>query len=223
MEFRKHTGLIAIFLLLGCSQFSYVPFDQVEPTNTVRIKLQTGQKIEGTVIKKEPYHLELKTQAHGDTLIPKGAIRSLYRKPPVYDDFGNGISEEEIRMHLSKKNTTIYGIGGGLLSFGISFFMGSLVGQSLDQGSRIFAATTVGGTGLGTWLFLHAGRNKDRNEAIQAIRIQRKNREFPVQEKTSPQKSPLELIEIEKQKREEMRKQREQLLKELEETKTQKN
>jgi len=141
----------------------------------------------------------------------------------VYDDFGNGISEEEIRMHLSKKNTTIYGIGGGLLSFGISFFMGSLVGQSLDQGSRIFAATTVGGTGLGTWLFLHAGRNKDRNEAIQAIRIQRKNREFPVQEKTSPQKSPLELIEIEKQKREEMRKQREQLLKELEETKTQKN
>lgn len=223
MEFKKRAWIIAIFIFQGCSQFSYVPFDQVESTNTVRIKLQTGRKIEGTVLKKEPYHLEIKTQADRDTLIPKVAILSLSRKTPVYDDFGKGISEEEIRLHLSKRNTTIYGIGGGLLSFGISFFMGSLVGQSVDQGSRIFAMTTVGGTGLGTWIFVHAGKKKDRNEAIQAIRIQRKNVALPVQEKPSSQKSPWELIEIEKQKREEMRKQREQLLKELEESKTQKN
>ncbi len=223
MKQKKCAWVIAIFIFQGCSQFSYVPFDQVEPTNTVRIQLQTGRKIEGTVIKKEPYHLEIKTQADRDTLIPKVGIRSLARKPPVYDDFGNGISEEEIRMHASKRNTTIYGIGGGLLSFGISFFIGSLVGQSLDQGSRIFAMTTVGGTGLGTWLFVHAGKKKDRNEAIQAIRVHRKKIEVPVQQKDSSQKDPWELIEIERQKSEEMRKQREQLLKELEETKNQKN
>lgn len=223
MKFKKQAWIIAIFIFQGCSQFSYAPFDQVEPTNTVRIELQTGRKIEGTVTKKEPYYLEIKTQANRDTLIPKGAIRSLYRKPPVYDDFGKGISEEEIRIHISRKHTTIYGIGGGLLSFGISFFMGSLISQSVDQGSRILAATTVGGTGVGTWLFIHAGKRKDRNEAIQAVRIQRKNIELPVEEKPSSEKSPWELIELEKQKREEMRKQREQLLKELEETKTQKN
>lgn len=222
MALKKHTWMIAIFLLQGCSQFSYVPFDQVEPSNTVRIKLQTGRKVEGTVIRKEPYHLEIKTQANRDTLIPKVAIRSLSRKPPVYDDFGKGISEEEIRLHTSKRNTTIYGIGGGLLSFGISFFIGSLIGQSVDEGSRIFAMTTVSGTGLGTWLFVHAGKKKDRNEAIHTIRIQRKNVEGAVQEKTSFQKDTWELIEIEKQKSEEMRKQREQLLKELEETKNHK-
>lgn len=223
MRLKKRLWIIVFFIFQGCSQFSYVPFDQVEPTNTVRIKLQTGRKIEGTVIKKEPYHLEVKTQADRDTLIPKVAIRSLSRKPPVYDDFGNGISEAEIRLHSSKRNTFIYGMGGGLLSFGISFFIGSLIGQSIEDGSRIFAMTTVGGTGLGTWLFVHAGKKKDRNEAIQTIRLQRKNQALPVEEKASPSKDPWELIEIERQKREEMRKQREQLLKELEETKTQKN
>jgi hypothetical protein len=218
-------GLIVILAALftvDCSHFSYVRYEQVENTNYVEIQLKYGKKVEGTVVKADPYQLTVLKSDRQTASVQKAGIQTIRRKPPVVDDFGKGVSEEEIRKILSRKNTVIYGIGGGALSLGFSFFAGSLAGHASDNGGALLAGTTLTGTTVGTLLFIHAGKAKDRSKAIEAIRAKRRNVELKPYDRESKEEILLRL-EAEKKKQEEFQKQREKLLRELEETQKNEN
>ena len=220
MRWKGFVGafVVALFVFTGCAKRIPVSYDQVEKDNSVEVTLVSGKKVEGTIVKVEPHQLTLTSNQGSREVVPKSSIRSVKRKPPVYDDFGRCISEEEIRSVQTGRNTVVYGIGGGVLSFGASFFAGSLVANSMEKsGSTALTVTTGVGGSLGTALFVKAGKAKDRREAIKKIRDKRRSVEVKEeQDETSDQLR--RTLEEEKKKQEALRKEREELLKQLEET-----
>ncbi|MFQ5864434.1 MAG: hypothetical protein ACE5IW_04300 [bacterium] len=98
------------------------------------------------------------------------------KKVPVYDEARKPITEQEIQKYQTNKNFTLYTVGGGALSFGASFFLGTLIKRGLDgsTGDAALWATTGTGTLIGTILFAGHGKNRDRNQAIEAIKEKRK-------------------------------------------------
>ncbi len=218
MIFRKMVLCMMFIGLMGCAKRIPVTYDQVKQTNYVEITLLSGNKVEGTVVRSEPHQITIVPKGQRQMVISKTTIRSIKRKPPVMDDFGNGISEDEIESARTNKNTLIYGIGGGALSLGFSFFAGSLATQDSSGNGSILGATTLIGGGLGTYLFIRAGKAKDRQEAIDAIRDERRSIELKRIENEADTTDDMErLIEEEKQRQEELRKEREDILRELEE------
>jgi hypothetical protein len=214
-----------ILLVSGCSQMQLVQYGELEPTNSVEVQLKSGAKIQGTLIEAEPHQLVIKSGVQNPRTVAKVDIASIKRMPPVSDQFGNGISEEEIESVKTNKNAFIYGIGGGLLSFGASFFSGSMIANSMTESSgTILAATTCAGSGLGTVLFVMAGKNKDRSDAIDAIC---EDRQMSVQvKKTSDSNNQDNLQQIlsdEKERQEKLREEREELLRKLQESQENKN
>jgi hypothetical protein len=209
-------------LLQGCSQFSVIRYDQAEKTNYVRARLRTGKTVEGSVVKTDPYHLSVLRKDDQVLTFQRDDILTISRKPPVVDDFGRSISEEEISQASKKTNAVIYGIGGGALSFGFSFFAGSMLGRASENGSAVLAGTALAGSAAGTVLFIRAGKARDRRDAIASIKADRRNLEAKPGE---PKKNPEDiqrLLESERKKQEDARLRREELLRELEKTRNEK-
>lgn len=167
--------IFALAALTGCAKRPYIMFEEAEPSNYVEIILLNGEKIQGTVMKSEPHQLVLLAGQNNAVSVPKNTIRLIRRKPPVYDQFGRGISEEEIESVKTSKNTVIYSLGGGVLSFGTSFFLGSMLGK---ESGKVLISTTLGFGTLGTFLFYRAGRSMDRREAIQTVNDIRRSSEY---------------------------------------------
>ncbi|MFC1569774.1 hypothetical protein ACFL4L_06030 [bacterium] len=205
-----------IFLFVGCTKQVLVPYHDVEKNNWITATLDSGEKIEGNVLRAEPHLITIRNRNGRHVAIEASRIQKIKRIPPEYDDFGIALSEDEINKEKTNKNATIYGIGGGLLSFGASFFVGSMIAQKADDGGTVMAAVTGAGGILGTTLFVQAGKRQDRKEAVQRIRgdrnstqIMRKKQILPASAKTNEEKKKLE----------DLRRQREKLLRELEKNK----
>jgi hypothetical protein len=211
-------SIILPVLLSSCAKRLAVDYAEVEKTNSVDIRLISGKKISGSVEKVEPHQLTLLERNRTVRVISKPTISTIRRKPPVYDDFGNGISEVEITQVKKNTNAVVYGIGGGLLSIGGSFFLGSIIGKN---STPLWAATTGTGGILGTVLFTSAGKARDRKIAIEEIREKRRRAQIKIdhQKKAKDDDQIEKLLEEEKQKQKALRKEREKLLKELEKKK----
>ncbi|HEX9935199.1 MAG TPA: hypothetical protein VGB38_08385 [bacterium] len=206
---------LCAFLTAGCSHYTAVDYREVNPTNRVVIEQDTGARIEGTVVRAEPHEIVLIDKNQQTVAVSKSVVRKIKRKPPMVDEFGNGISEEEVEQRLTKRSTTLYGIGGGMLSFGISFFAGSLIGNATNRGGQILAVSTVVGTAIGTVWFLQAGKNKDLQTAIQSVKAERRTAEIIPPNGKAPETDLQQRLENERKKQEELRKEREALLKQL--------
>jgi hypothetical protein len=98
------------------------------------------------------------------------------KKVPVYDEARKPITEGEIQKHQNNKNFVLYTLGGGALSFGASFFLGTVIDRGLgdSNGDLALWATTGTGTVIGTVLFASQGKNRDRKQAIEVIKQRRK-------------------------------------------------
>ncbi|MBN1893162.1 hypothetical protein JW906_01655 [bacterium] len=210
---------LCVLFATGCARFSTVPYMEVEKTNRVRIVQVSGGTVEGTVVRAEPHQITLSDRGRNLAPIPRKNIQSITRKPPVYDDFRKGISEEEIASAQSKRNALIYGFGGGAMSLGAGFFAGSMLSQSLtENGGTVLAGTTLGSGIVGTILFVRAGKAKDRREAVEIIREARSIRRSGEDSEPGIRQDGGESLDAEKRRSEELRKQREELLRQLEET-----
>ena len=216
----KKTGLflfVSLIVFSSCAKRIPVTYDQVEQTNYVEITLVSGKIIEGTIINSEPHQLTVLPKGQRQQVVSKSTIRSIKRKPPVVDDFGNGISEEEIESVKTNKNALIYGIGGGALSLGAGFFVGSLIAQDSTKSGSILMGTTLFAGGLGTYLFIRAGQSKDRQDAIEIIREQRRSMELErIEDEKETADEVEKLLDEEKQRQEDLRREREAILRELE-------
>lgn len=150
----------------------------VENNSLVNIKTSSGASYEGVVKLKKPSFIVLNTSriSTNEKKIERTSIDYIKTTPPIFDYQKNVISEWEIDDQKGTKNTWLYTIGGAGLSFGASFFAGSLVHRGMsesDNKDEVLWGITGTGTLIGTALFLNTGRKRDREAAILAIRERR--------------------------------------------------
>ncbi len=92
----------------------------------------------------------------------------------MVDDRGQAITKPEVAAKKSNKNFWLYTLGGGALSFGASFFVGSMVERNAESKSRTALwAITGAGTVLGTVLFAKTGGVRDFNQALETVKDER--------------------------------------------------
>jgi hypothetical protein len=93
---------------------------------------------------------------------------------PLRDGTGQPIPAKAVEARKSNSNFILYTIGGGALSFGASFFLGSLVDRAADNEDNTGLWVTAGaGTAIGIVYFAHAGKVRDHNLAVVAAREER--------------------------------------------------
>ena len=173
--------ILMIFLVLsgGCAKRVVINYDQLKPNSLVKIKTISGKSGEGIIKSKKPSFLIMRFDKNSKKLtkINRDAISCITgHKTYVHDDQNKIISEWEIDGKKGNNNLLLYSIGGGGVSFGASFFLGSLLNrrfEDVDQGRTAMWTTAAVGTILGTTLFAKSGAKHDRNIAIDKIREQR--------------------------------------------------
>ena len=196
----------------GCAKRIPMSYDQAQPDALVIVKTLSGQSCKGVIQKKEADYLVIKEIKYNSLIrINRNEIASISAHNLEYDGTGKVISEQEIQETKRNKNLFLYTVGGMGLSFGASFFIGSLVHRSTDdteQANRLMWGTTALGTVAGTYLFAKSGRNRDRILAVETIREQRFNL---ARKKYDSQKMKSSAIrqQLEKEKAERQRQQEE--------------
>ena len=164
--------LIVALLFSACSSWMVTDIRNVKPKSFVEIKLASGSKVEGEVIASDSEQTIIRTSGKAYK-IDNSNIISLRTKPVPYDEQGESISESEIELVKTHKQMILYAIGGAALSFGTSFFIGSMVQRSLledDTNSTPRIIITVAGTAIGGVFFALIGDKKDRDIAIENIK-----------------------------------------------------
>lgn len=168
----------SLLIAVGCAKRIAISYDEIKPNALVKIQTFSGQICNGVIQEKKIDHLLLKMSQHDNQLtkIKRDEIASISGREFVYDGLGEIISEWEIRETRNNKNLLLYTIGGAGLSFGTSFFIGSLIHRTMDdseQGRKMLWGTTAMGTAAGTYLFARTGKKRDRILAIEKIREER--------------------------------------------------
>ncbi len=143
------------------------------------------------------------------------ALNSCANRALLKDDAGRPISEEEVNARKGNSNFLLFTLGGGALSFGASFFVGSLVDRGVNDPNHTALWVTTGlGTAAGLAYFIHQGRVRDFNLAVEQIRRERLQ---GLSKKLTEEKRRREQIEAEKRRLlEERRRQEEERRKLLE-------
>ena len=101
-------------------------------------------------------------------------LNSCANRALLKDDTGKPITKQEVESRKSNKNFILFAIGGGALSFGASFFVGSLLDRGTDNSNQSVLWITTGiGTVAGLAYFAHHGRVRDFNLAVEQIKDDR--------------------------------------------------
>lgn len=135
----------------------------------------------------------------------------------LVDEKNQPITKEEVAAKKTSKNFMLYTVGGGALSFGASFFVGSMVHRSTNSDDRtVLWAITGAGTVIGTALFAHSGKVRDYNHAVEAVKD---SRQEGIQENIAKEKQKQDTLADERKKLDDERKkqeaEREELLKQI--------
>jgi hypothetical protein len=98
------------------------------------------------------------------------------KKPAIYDEGKKVIPESEIKKYQKNLNKWLFTIGGGALSFGVTFFLAANILHETDdgaQGTALWVPTGLG-TVIGGTIFRFQGGRLDRHNAIEQIKEERK-------------------------------------------------
>lgn len=214
-----------LWITMGCAKRVILNYDQVPPMAEVAIGTVSGATVTGTIEEKTSESLFLRTKKNDKflTRVSRDEIVWITGGELVYDGAGKIIHESEIQANKTNKNFMIYTLGGAGLSFGASFFIGSLLHRGMDDettGRKVMWSTAAVGTSVGTFLFARSGKQRDRAQAIEIIREQRFNLVKDQFESQKKKKSEVKDA-LEKEKSENARKQAEleRLKKEVEKSK----
>jgi len=182
---KKQSTILSLLLIVvvllsasGCAKRILVSYDQLEKDNLIYVQTKSNHSLNGIVKAKQPTFLVLQTNRDKSSLskIAKENIDYILTSPSVYDYQNHVISEWEIKDNQGAKNTVLYAIGGAGLSFGASFFMGSLIHRGIsdsDYSNTALWTVTGVGTAFGTFFFTRSGFSKDRIASIDEIRERR--------------------------------------------------
>ncbi|HEB88662.1 MAG TPA: hypothetical protein ENI85_03745 [Deltaproteobacteria bacterium] len=207
MKERVLAGILGITVLLtwGCAKRAVVGFDALQTPAEVELDLRNGKHLKGIAAHKAQDALWVVPSA-GDTLpIARAALEKIQVYPPVYDEAGQLITRAEIQREKNSRNTLLYTIGGGALSFGASLFLSSVVYRSGDDSDfKVVNPISIGGGLVGTGVFHYLGRKRDRLMAIERIKDRRKEEAEKLLEEKRKEKERL-LKQIEELKKEKAR------------------
>ncbi len=175
-------GVVFIFSLffVGCAKRIPIAYNQAQPQALVKIQTVSGKTVTGIVRANKPSFVILQTDKNRKDALVKinhNEIKTIQGYQNVERDaLGKIISPWEIEKRTGNKNKLLYTAGGLGLSFGISFFIGSLINRGIDdvdKGETAMWTATGVGTAVGTFLFARAGARKDRRIAVNKIRKER--------------------------------------------------
>ncbi len=135
----------------------------------------------------------------------------------LVDEKSQPITKEEVVAKKTNKNFMLYTVGGSALSFGASFFLGSMVHRSTNSDDRTALwAITGAGAVIGTALFAHNGKVRDFNHALEIVKD---SRQEGIQENIVKEKQKQDTLAEERKKLADERKrqeaEREELLKQI--------
>jgi hypothetical protein len=197
--------IITVLFFCGCSQQSSLRRSELRQGQTVELTMNTGKSVQGDIAKIEDDALVIKDSDGQAWRAKDEAIIAIQGPEPVLDLKGNVISESEIQSRKGSKNTMLFTLSGAGLTLGASFFLSSMISRA-DEENRdpIIYGGTAAGTALGTYLFYRMGKRKDREAAIEEIRLSRGG-------------LGESLIEQERQRKQELEKEIERLKKQVQE------
>ena len=209
MRFIK-TTLVLFFIhiiLFSCS----AQLSTQNPTSqsSVVIYLKDGSQKKGIVLKKEDNNLiYIDAQSHAKESIGYENIVKLAKANEIYDFEGYAIPESTISDKQGMSKTLLYGSGGLILGAAV----GAGVGIALVSQVDVHPGISIAVFGLaGAWVFGSMGYDSDFEDAVFDLRQQR----YQVS-KTKRDKE----IDEEKKKLEAQKKEKEELLKKIEQKKS---
>ncbi|NOY59892.1 MAG: hypothetical protein GXO75_13330 [Calditrichaeota bacterium] len=211
--------VLSVFVFAGCSSNqSLLRINKIQKKQTVTITLNSGKIVSGEVAKVDGSSITVIDAFNKPVRVRKTNIHLIRGPKPELDMNGKVISEREIARLKKNKKKYVFAASGGLLSLGVSFFASSMLSRGLDGDSRdpIIYGGTAGGTLVGAFLFYKMGAQKDRRDAINAIRIKKNNTFRDLRKEREHQKKVQEELEQLKKDRERQAREMEQLKKEIE-------
>ena len=201
-------GILALTLIatsFGCANRKTVGFDVLRVPAEVELELAGGRHLQGIATKKDAGELVV-VRAPKDTVkVQRTSLRKIQMVPPVYDEAGRLVTRAEIQQEKNSRNTLLYTLGGGALSFGTSLFVSSLIYRAGDgKDFSVANPISIGGGILGTAVFFHLGHKRDRLMAIERIKDRRKAQAERILEEKRRERERL-LRQIEELKKEKAR------------------
>jgi len=167
------TGLV----ISGCAKKIPVAYDNMEVGSYAYVVLTSGETIKGEIKSIDEDRLIISPwENHQGIKINRQDIINIKQKPGVYDEGHKIIPESEIKRNVLSTNKWLFTLGGGALSFGISFFLtANILHHSSEnaEGTALWAPT-AGATLLGSVFFGIQGHKLDRKGAVEYIKEQRK-------------------------------------------------
>ncbi len=212
MKGVRWVGVVVLLSALnGCAHWRPVTREELQPKETVQLTLRSGNKVTGEVIAIDASQLVVQDEAGRAYRIMAADISDLKRKDGAYDDSGAPISEREIAATKKHRQLFLYSLGGTALSFGVSFYLGSMAKRGLQEhqtDNTLTVATTAAGTALGAIFFALKGDRKDRQYAIQQLMAERRRASEAELEAERARKARIE-AELEKLRKQQQAQERE--------------
>ena len=196
-------GVLLVFS--GCANRKTVSFDVLTVPAEVELELTNGTRVQGIAAEKKDGKLAVVRGAKDTLRLPRTSLRTIQVVPPVYDEAGHLITRAEIQQEKNSRNTLLYTVGGGALSFGTGLFISSLAYRAGDgKDFRVANPISIGTGVLGTAVFFHLGEKRDRLMAIERIKDRRKAEAERILEEKRKERERL-LRQIEELKKEKAR------------------
>jgi len=192
--------LFSIIYFSGCGNHVLLKRNQLQKEQTVNIVLKSGEKHSGTISAIEGNTITISDKNGVKKEIAKQNILNVHGPQPYYDSNGYLISEKDIAKNKSNDKFWLFTVSGGALSAGVSFFLSSMIARSQgeDTNAPVITTGTISGTVIGGYLFSRLGKQKDRSNAIEKIRIARAGEKLNnvVEEKNKKEKLEREIEKL---------------------------
>lgn len=170
-------SLVFTILNLQCANNSALTYNRLQSKQDVTVTTSRGESYTGTIVNIDEKQLTLAESDGGRKTLAKSELSRIAGPEPIYDDTGAIITKSEIAAAKSHSNMLRYLLGGSALSFGASFFIGSLIDRQVseegEQGPMMWGIAGAG-TVLGGTVFSMLGNKKDTIAAIEKVRDQRR-------------------------------------------------
>lgn len=170
-------SLALTILTVNCANNSALTYNSLQNKQDVTVTTSGGKSFKGTIINIDEKQLILRGANGAKKTVSRSEISRIAGPMPIYDDTGAIITKPEIAAVKSHSNMLRYLVGGSALSFGASFFIGSLIDRQVsDEGEQgpVMWATAGVGTVVGGTIFSMLGNKKDQSAAIEKVREQRR-------------------------------------------------
>ena len=187
--------MVVAMFLFSCASTNTMDVQKVKQEQTVKFFFSDGSTDEGIVLSNDFNTLVyVSANSHEKTTVDYDNIRRIEKLDLVYDYQAYQISKAEIDKVKSSRSTWGYTIGGAVIGAAAGILVGIPFWDEVSP--LIFSGV---GAVTGSIFFGFKGQNKDRENAIEQIRLMRLS-ESELQKEVDEERKKLKELEEEKKK-----------------------